>query len=335
MKRTILFIALVILVGNQYSTAQNQVTHFDGTNDMINLGGDAGNEIRSIELWFKPANDIFSNNYERITLVTRNTDDQNGEFGIYIGYGFPGEQGRVTFTRQVDSIFYYIYSDTNEWSAATWYHVAAVIDPGSGMKLYIDGILQDDTDPSVQPTDNQTEMTTLGCWGDKLIRWFEGNIDEVRFWERAISSDEIIENMCDTINPQTAEGLKGYWRMNEGTGHTAIDLSGMNYHGDLFGCTYLQDSICVITTIPEIHDQSRSYAFPNPVLNNTTIVFPNDNNETCELKIFNPSGQLIYSEAGFSGNEIKFFRNDMPPGIYSYIIKAGKNKQYSGKLIFN
>jgi len=46
MKRTILFIALVILVGNQYSTAQNQVTHFDGTNDMINLGGDAGNEIK-------------------------------------------------------------------------------------------------------------------------------------------------------------------------------------------------------------------------------------------------------------------------------------------------
>ena len=106
--RKILFLGLLFIAMNS-GFAQNQVLHFDGVNDMVNLGGDAGNGIRSIELWFKPDSSIHPNNPERITLLTRNSDDQSGEFGIYIGYDFLGEQGRVTFTRQIDSDFYYIY----------------------------------------------------------------------------------------------------------------------------------------------------------------------------------------------------------------------------------
>ena len=210
---------------------------------MVNLGADAGDDIRSIELWFRSYEEILPNNSKRITLLTRNSDDQIGEFGIFIGYGCLGEQGRVTFTRQVGSTFYYVYSDRNYWTANKWYHVAAVIDPVTGMKLYIDGVLQQDTDPSFQATGYENEITAIGCWGNKPVRWFAGDIDELRFWNRAISSVEINNFMCDSINPQSAEGLVGYWRMDEGSGDTLFDASIMGFDGYINGAVHNLESI--------------------------------------------------------------------------------------------
>lgn len=210
---------------------------------MVNLGTDAGDGIRSIELWFRSYEEILPNNSKRITLLTRNSDDQIGEFGIFIGYGCLGEQGRVTFTRQVGSTFYYVYSDRNYWTANKWYHVAGVIDPVTGMKLYIDGVLQQDTDPTFQATGYENEITAIGCWGNKPVRWFAGDIDELRFWNRAISSVEINNFMCDSINPQSAEGLVGYWRMDEGSGDTLFDASIMGFDGYINGAVYNLESI--------------------------------------------------------------------------------------------
>ena len=33
-----------------------------------------------------------------------------------------------------------VFSDNDTWNANQWYHVAAVIDPLDGMKLFIDGV---------------------------------------------------------------------------------------------------------------------------------------------------------------------------------------------------
>lgn len=239
--REIIFLCLLLVTINA-GMAQNSGLHFDGVNDRVNLGGDAGDGVRSIELWFRLTNEVLPTNSNRITLVTRNSDNQMGEFGIYIGYAFLGERGRVTFTRQVGSSFYYIYSDQNSWQANKWYHVAAVIDPQDGMKMYIDGILQQDTDPSCQATASENEITTIGCWGDKYIRWFAGDIDELRFWNRALSSSEIIDNMCDSINPQNAEGLSGYWKMNEGSGDTIYDHGFSGQNGFVNGAVYIEEN---------------------------------------------------------------------------------------------
>ena len=243
MKKSILLLGIIFSICLSNVISQNYVVGFDGENDMVNLGTDAGDGIRSIELWFRSYEEILPNNSKRITLLTRNSDDQIGEFGIYIGYAFLGERGRVTFTRQVGSAFYYIYSDRNYWTANKWYHVAAVIDPVAGMKMYIDGVLQQDTHPSFQATGYENEITAIGCWGNKPVRWFAGDIDELRFWNRAISSVEINNFMCDSINPQSAEGLVGYWRMDEGSGDTLFDASIMGFDGYINGAVYNLESI--------------------------------------------------------------------------------------------
>ncbi len=241
--RELFFLSLLFLTMNS-GMAQNHLLHFDGMNDYVNLGSDAGDGIRSIELWFRSDIEIGPDNMERYTMTTRNSDGQHGEFGIFIGYDFMGEQGRVTFTRQVGSEFYYVYSDHNSWEANRWYHVAGVIDPGEGMKLYIDGVLQQDSDPSTSPTEDENEITTLACWGDKYERWFEGDIDEVRIWKRALSAEEILEHMCDSIDPGSSDNLWCYYRMEEGTGSTLINYGEEASGGSIQGAIYGQDFIC-------------------------------------------------------------------------------------------
>jgi len=247
-----MFFLCIFFISINICSAQNHVLHFDGNNDYVNLGDNAGDNIRSIELWFRLDNEVLSNNSERITLLTRNAEDQVGEFGIYIGYAFLGEQGRITFTRQVGSTFYYIYSDQNSWEADKWFHVAAVIDPQTGMKMYIDGVLQQDTDPSFQATAIENEITTIGCWGDRFFRWFNGEIDEVRFWKHALSQDEILQYMCDAPDPGSTEYLWCYYPMNENSGSTLINFGIEGTDGNIVGPVFQQADLCETPNQPPL-----------------------------------------------------------------------------------
>ena len=58
---------------------------------------------------------------------------------------------------------------------------------------------------------------------------WNGNIDEVRIWDRALTEFEIQFNQWNQIDDASInflDGLKGYWRFNSGEGNSVIDYSG-------------------------------------------------------------------------------------------------------------
>lgn len=66
---------------------------------------------------------------------------------------------------------------------------------------------------------------TLNTVSDFLIgNNFDGEIDEVRVFNRALTDLEIARSFDVYINP-SSPGLKGYWRFDEGFGNTAYDYS--------------------------------------------------------------------------------------------------------------
>lgn len=74
--------------------------------------------------------------------------------------------------------------------ADTWYHVAVVQHSSTSVSLYVDG------------TKTNTEATTfvatvndfwLGYLGRSSVWWLDGQIDEVGFWDKALSDDEVTE----------------------------------------------------------------------------------------------------------------------------------------------
>jgi gliding motility-associated-like protein len=165
------------------------------------------------------------------------------EFGFYISASsWSNGPGTLHFARRVNSASYDVSSNSNTWQANVWYHVAGVIDPLTGMRLYINGVLQNSTDPSTQPiqpqTGSATDMVAVGTWGywgfGSGNRYFNGDVDEIRFWTTARTQTEIRENMCRKINPSQA-GLRAYYRFDNTSGTTLTDLTGNGYDGTTNG----------------------------------------------------------------------------------------------------
>lgn len=95
-----------------------------------------------------------------------------------------------------------------------WHHIAAVF-TGSTKLLYVDGML--DSQASVSGSlDSNTDPITIGGW--------EGNMDELRIWNRTRSSENIRTNVFQPLAIDEI-GLVGYWRMDEGSGSLISDLT--------------------------------------------------------------------------------------------------------------
>lgn len=121
----------------------------------------------------------------------------------------------------------------NPLSLNRWYHVATV-DNGSTLKLYIDGVEVASVSSSERdPVNLGYYYNSAFCIGRSAndYRRFNGMVSEARVWSRALTPTELLNNQC-YIDPSTAEGLIGYWRLDEADGKIFKDLSGNGYDGE-------------------------------------------------------------------------------------------------------
>lgn len=121
----------------------------------------------------------------------------------------------------------------NPLSLNRWYHVATV-DDGSNLKLYIDGVEVASVSSSDRdPVNLGYYYNSAFCIGRSAgdYRRFNGKVSEARVWSRALTPVEMLNNQC-YVNPETAEGLIGYWRLDEAEGTLFKDLSGNGYDGE-------------------------------------------------------------------------------------------------------
>lgn len=217
---------------------------FNGVSDFINIGDSVANGVRTIEMWVKPDTNIFPNLADAKSFIVRDYATGNGqsinEFGLYFAPALWGTGGKIQFYRRVGSTNYRISSDNDTWHKNTWIHVAGTIDPVTGMKLYINGVLQQDTNSSTNPVGimpaGNSNLISLGRWGAINTRYFDGELDEIRLWMDARSQKEIRENMCKKLSGNE-QGLHAYWRMDESTGFTIFDASQNSWGGAITGTT--------------------------------------------------------------------------------------------------
>lgn len=102
-----------------------------------------------------------------------------------------------------------------------WHHVAAVTDANSGKRLYIDGQLAA-THPDENATIEQNTMPVMiGENPDARNREWEGGIDEVGIWTRALSEAEIIQLSQQSLGDALGlnewsgnDGLVAHWRFD-------------------------------------------------------------------------------------------------------------------------
>ena len=116
-----------------------------------------------------------------------------------------------------------------------WHHVALVIGPGGG-SIYVDGTLGQNlawTGSPGPPTTNSTPLL-IGRFSNISIytNGVPGQIDEVTLWNRALGGTELNYLKHRSV-PPNADGLLGYWKLDDGTGSTALDSTRDHFNGTL------------------------------------------------------------------------------------------------------
>jgi hypothetical protein len=222
-KRQLLIIVSFICTISGVAQNQNSL-YFDGINDKVDLPAATHTGITTngtLEAWIKTS---FDNSGYRGIVV------RSGYYGLFLidnklstfVWG-GGAQGATTYNNV-------------SLNDGTWHHVALRFQIGvtDGTQMYLDG---QPVGPAitldVTPASNNFQ---IGC--NTTVQFFNGQIDNVKIYSRALSASEINDSYnCLTVN---STGLKGSYNFNQGvaaannSGITTLsDQSGNNNNGTL------------------------------------------------------------------------------------------------------
>ena len=137
--------------------------------------------------------------------------------------------GGATLDGNVSKTFGTRSAPVNRWS-----YVAVTYD-GAALRLYIDGD-QVSSRPSVSGA-IQVPDSPLWIGGNRPYgEHFDGVIDEVRVYDRALAQGEIAHDMATPVAP--ASGLVAAYAFDRGSGNVAVDSSGHRATGEIRGATW-------------------------------------------------------------------------------------------------
>src|SRR2546423_591320 len=131
------------------------------------------------------------------------------------------------------------FSTNTVFLTNTWYHVAMTYDgtlaPASRVNVYVNGLLDKTASETSASIPNYASSLTLAKLAG-TTSYFSGALDNVRIYNRALSSAEV-------LNIYTAENGVAYWKFDEGSGTTAADSSGFANAGTVNGPTWTSGEI--------------------------------------------------------------------------------------------
>lgn len=218
---------------------------FDGTNDRVVVQPDAAFDFATgtVEAWVYPK--VFTGQNE---MIAGNRDNGKTRYSIHMNATAVGLWNGSSY-RWVNLI--------TAFQVNTWYHIAAVIGTNS-TRFYVNGLY-------VGTTRNGMGTETglpifIGHPADSLPEKFNGNIDEVKFWNTLRADADIINDMRDTSG--TASSLVAYYKFSEGSGTQTADATGHGRNGVLYDFSYTGDT----------SNWVRNYTIGTPVATDATSV---------------------------------------------------------------
>jgi hypothetical protein len=264
---------------------------FDGVNDWIEVENHesfnfAANDPFTISAWVKPHQ--LSSKYSPKSIIEKWSESGGYPF-VLRSYQDSGEK-TIGFGRYDGSSGVGVQiKDDNLLSA--FGHVTAVSD-GMKVAIFYNGLEQDSEDFSLSDTKNNSSLF-FGKRGPNL-EFFNGSIDDVRIYNRALSSTEVYElyELEKPFDPN--EGLVAYFPFDG----NALDMSGNGNDGTVYGATLSTD---------RNGDANKAYSFDGvndwiglsqqiPDLENFTL-----------SAWFKGKGSIFQDETETSGNDFGIF----------------------------
>ncbi len=150
------------------------------------------------------------------------------------------DQNYFIFERTPDNVWSFQVSNGGtgnevKGSAVTlniWTHVCGVYANASDMRIYVNGALSNTGGNGTAAATALPQTTSIGAYDSQISLW-NGNLDEVRIYSRALSVGDIAELYYAGTNIDLHNGLVGWWKLDDGTGTSAADSSGNANTGTL------------------------------------------------------------------------------------------------------
>lgn len=192
-----------------YNCSPAAALNFDGSNDYINTTSPVSNDF-TIEYWVKTTQTAPGGQwYNGYGIVDAEVSGITNDFGTSLAtnkaaFGIGAPDVTITSTTAINN--------------GVWHHIAASWVRSTGaMKLYVDGNLE------ATGTSGTTARTSSFINIGRLqtgANYFNGDIDEVRIWNRVLCQSEIQNNKNGELSlPQNS--LAAYYQFNQGVNFSA------------------------------------------------------------------------------------------------------------------
>ncbi|HET6373262.1 MAG TPA: LamG-like jellyroll fold domain-containing protein, partial [Candidatus Polarisedimenticolia bacterium] len=218
----------------------------DGTNDYVTMGTASalGTQTFTLEAWIRRTGAGAATSTgtggiaSLVPIVSKGRGEAETPANLNTNYimGISGSILAADFEDKATGLNHPVCGSTTIPTDSSWHHVAAAYD-GSCWSLYVDGVAQTlsttcsscagaactvcpgalPENTSIQHFGIGTAMTSAGT----AAGFFMGTIDEVRVWNRALASSEIVATKNREVSSNA--DLLGRWGLNELLGTTAAN----------------------------------------------------------------------------------------------------------------
>lgn len=338
------FIVLFTLFFSLENTQAQNSTHlnFDGANDRVSLPTQqvSNSNNFTVEAWIYTAATTYQTIY-----AEGNTGDNNPMFSLT---KMPGTSGFEIVLRNAATTGLVVSSTTGYVPSSTWTHVAFVRTSATAASLYINGANTDNF-TFADPGNIAVNVANIGVRQRAAFDgWLNGNLDEIRVWNRILTMTEIQNNMnCELSTPATQTGLVGYYKFNQGvngadnTGITSLtDSSAMASNGTLLnfaltGTTsnWLSGSVIVtgntcspFLSTTDFDISSNFKIYPNPAA--TTITIDLLSLDHSNVEVFDNNGRKIFTQQ-LNDNSNNINIGNLSSGMYLFKVNSDKGSAIS------
>ncbi len=302
--------SVTLTIGNGDRSAsivrEADITVFDGES-ALNFSGDDNTvlvtnnpqlnmtDALSLEAWIYPTSwGIMNNNGGRIfdkafiRLFLNNTE--TSEFA---------DSSLGLILKHQDGTLSKVGTTPNSIQLNEWQHVAVTYDAAtSEVHLFVDGV-----DRTLVNTAPSGPIMNHSIWelflGNDRIQSaaFEGRLDEVRIWDIAVPTADLVAGMGDYLSGDEP-GLVAYFKMNEAFGDSLYDNSGHGQRGIIENASWDWGTDFVLPVgVNEQGDLPIERLlldnYPNPFNPTTTLHYELPHRTSVEIQIFDIQGRQM------------------------------------------
>jgi len=163
---------------------------FNGSSQYINLGNTTGkgipvgSQVRTYSAWVKFTNNYALNTYGLVLSYGLVSQPALVLFGVGSTAGAPANSVSFDFGGAANNM-----DGTTSLNDGVWHNIVGTFD-GSAMRIYVDGSLQATKNGATANTSDNT-TAYIGKYIASPYYYFNGSIDDVRIYNRALSSAEV------------------------------------------------------------------------------------------------------------------------------------------------